>query len=57
MLKINFYFGNKFVLMIKIKQKLLELILSTSFVIVINIDNVILSQIFLKKFVSQNCFR
>ena len=54
MLKINFYSRNRFVLMIEIKQKLLELISSTSFIIVININDAILSQTFLEIRVSQN---
>ena len=54
MLKINFYSRNKFVLIIEIKQKLFVLISSTSFIIVININDAILSQTFLEVRVSQN---
>ena len=39
--------------MIKIKQEFFELISLTSFIIVINIDDAILSQIFLRVFASQ----
>ena len=42
--------------MIKIKQEFFELISLTSFIIVINIDDAILSQIFLKVFASQTRF-
>ena len=42
--------------MIEIKQKLFVLISLTSFIIVINIDNVILSQTFFEIFTSQNRF-
>ena len=52
MLKINFYFCNKFVYMIENEQKFLESFSSTSFIIMINIDDAILSQTFLKVFAS-----
>ena len=42
--------------MIENKQKVFELFSSTSFIIVINIDDAILSQIFLKVFASQTRF-
>ena len=56
-LKINFYFRNKFVYLIKNKQKFLELFSSTSFIIEINIIDAILLQTLLKVLVSQSRFR
>ena len=55
-LEINFYFRNKFVYVIENKQKKFELFSSTSFIIVIIIDDAILSQTFLRIFTSQNYF-